>query len=452
MHFQQFFLSCLAQASYFIGSEGVAAVVDPQRDVELYLKEARDGGFEIKYVIETHLHADFVSGHHELAERTGAEIYLGARAGARFPHVGVRDGDEIRFGTCRLRFLETPGHTLESISVVVFDDAVSTEIPRAVLTGDTLFIGDVGRPDLGGEPRELAGMLYDSLHVKLLTLPDDVQVFPAHGAGSLCGRAMSEDRSSTIGRERATNYALKAPDKPTFVELLTSELPERPGYFARDVEINRSGAALLSELEERPLSPAEVAVAQAGGAIVLDTRDEDTFGEAHVPGAVNIGLGGQFASWAGTIVGLQVDIVIVADDEEHVRETRTRLARVGIDRAAAYLKGGMRAWTDAGMPLASIPQLDPDAFARGIEERGVQLVDVRRPAEWSAGHMPSAVHIPLNRLLSSLETLDKDRPVAAYCKGGYRSAIATSLLRRAGFREVVNLRGGFDAWSEAVHA
>ena len=450
MYFQQFFLSCLAQASYFIGSEGIAAVVDPQRDVELYLKEARDRGFTIRYVIETHLHADFVSGHSELAALTGAQIYIGARAGATFPHVGVHDGDEIRFGTCRLTFLETPGHTLESISIVVTDEERSKEKPYAVLTGDTLFIGDVGRPDLGGEARELAALLYDSLHRKLLALPDDVAVFPAHGAGSLCGRAMSEDRSSTIGRERRTNYALKAPDKTSFIELMTADIPERPSYFASDVALNRSGATPLSDQKElQALEPAEVVVAQRRGAIVLDTRDEDAFGAGHIPNAVNIGLGGQFASWAGAIVGLEADIIILADDEARARETRLRLARVGIERTIGSVKSGIQAWHDGGMALATVRQLDPQALRARIADGRVQLVDVRRPGEWSEDHIPGALHIPLNELLASFEELDRTRPVAAYCAGGYRSSIATSLLERAGFEDVVNLSGGFDAWCEA---
>lgn len=450
MYIQQFFLSCLAQASYFIGSEGIAAVVDPQRDVDLYLNEAREQGFTIKYVIETHLHADFVSGHRELAERTGAQIYLGARAGATFPHVAVHDGDEVRFGKCRLTFLETPGHTMESISIVVTDEERSKDKPYAVLTGDTLFIGDVGRPDLGGEARELAGLLYDSLHQKLLTLPKDVIVFPAHGAGSLCGRSMSEDRSSTIGRERLTNYALKATNKEEFIDLVTEDLPEQPDYFSRAVALNRSGATLLSDLADLPsLTPAEVVAAQGRGAVVLDTRHPGAFGAGHIPGAVNIALEGQFATWVGTLAGAETDLVIVADDDERVQETRTRLARIGNERAIGYVKGGMKGWKAAAMPLETVRQLDPKAAAADLAGGGLQLVDVRRPPEWAAGHVPGAVHIPLNELLASFDQLDRTRPVATYCAGGYRSSIGASLLERAGFENVSNLTGGFAAWCEA---
>jgi glyoxylase-like metal-dependent hydrolase (beta-lactamase superfamily II)/rhodanese-related sulfurtransferase len=447
MYFQQFFLSCLAHASYFIGSEGVAAVVDPQRDVEPYLKEAREHGFRIAYVIETHLHADFVSGHRELAALTGAQIYLGARSRASFPHVDVRDGDEIQLGGCRLEFLETPGHTLESISIVVYDEQAK---PHAVLTGDTLFIGDVGRPDLGGEPKELAAMLYDSLHQKLLKLPDEVEVFPAHGAGSLCGRAMSQDRSSTIGRERRTNYALQAKDKASFVELLTAELPDRPKYFATDVEINRAGAPLLSDLRElQALTPQEVLVAQERGAIVLDTRDDEAFSRGHIPGSVNISLDGQFASWAGTILGLESEIVLLAGDVQQVAESRMRLARVGIEKISGYVDGGFEKWQAAAMPVATTRQLDPAAFAAAIAAGNVQVVDVRRDAEWSTGHIEGARHMPLSSLLARLGDIDRGRPLAVHCKSGYRSAIACSLLQRAGFDDMVDLKGGFDAWCEA---
>src|SRR6266568_4403639 len=300
MYFQQFYLGCLSHASYVIGSGGIAAIIDPQRDVGIYIEDAVKHGFRIAHVIETHLHADFISGHQELATLTGATIYLGSKAGAKFPHVPVHDGDEVRFGKCILRFLETPGHTLESISILVTDTERSPE-PYAVLTGDTLFIGDVGRPDLAPNhtPQQLAGLLYDSLHTKLLTLPDGVQVFPAHGAGSLCGRQMSSERSSTIGQQRTANFALQAKSREEFVRLLTAELPERPGYFALDAELNRSGPAPLADLPlPEGLLATQVAALQAEGVLVLDTRPSGQFGGAHVPGAIHIALTGQFASWA----------------------------------------------------------------------------------------------------------------------------------------------------------
>jgi rhodanese-related sulfurtransferase/glyoxylase-like metal-dependent hydrolase (beta-lactamase superfamily II) len=452
MYFEQFYLGCLAHASYMAGSEGVAVVVDPQRDVEIYLDAARLAGLRIEHVIETHLHADFVSGHRELAARTGAKIYVGARAGAQFPHIAVAQDDEIRFGQCRLRFLETPGHTLESVCVLVADLDRSPE-PFAVLTGDTLFIGDVGRPDLspGHTPQQLAGLLYDSLHRKLLSLPDDVRVYPAHGAGSLCGRQMSNERSSTIGEQRVKNYALQAASRDEFVHMLTDELPERPAYFARDAEINRAGAAALDELPPLlELAPDALLRLQQSGALVLDTRPETQFGAGHVPGSVNIPLSGQFASWAGALLGLETDLVLVAESADRATESRMRLARVGIERVAGYLAGGIEAWQRANQPVEMLSHItvhDLDRLQR--EAADLQIADVRRPAEWEEGHIAGALLLPLNQIATAMRQLDPDRSIAVHCKGGYRSAIAASLLRRAGFRNVVNVTGGFDAWRAA---
>lgn len=450
--FEQFYLGCLAHASYLIASEGVAAIVDPQRDVEIYLDEARKRNVRIEHVIETHLHADFVSGHQELAERTGARVYVGARAGASFPHVAVRDTDSVTFGSTKLTFLETPGHTLESICILVGDLHRSGE-PVAVFTGDTLFIGDVGRPDLGAgyTPQELAGMLYDSIRTKLLTLPDAVAVYPAHGAGSLCGKNLSTDRSSTIGRERASNYALRAASREEFVALLTADSRERPEYFSRDVEINRRGAPALDQLKPlAPLAPDEVERASEAGAIALDVRDEDAFGTRHVPGSINIGLDGQFASWAGSMLGLDVDIIIVAADDETARQARTRLARVGIERITGYLAGGIGAWHAAGKSVAGVSQLEPLRLQALLQQGRIeQLIDVRRSAEWEGGVIGPALLRPLDRLARTLEDLDKSRRTAVYCKGGYRSSIAASILKREGFADVLNVRGGFDAWKEA---
>src|SRR6266542_2659843 len=405
MFFKQFYLGCLAQASYMIGSKGEAAVVDPRRDVETYLEEAEREGLRIRYVIETHLHADFVSGHRELAERTGAKIYFGAKAGAAFDHVPVSEGDEIRLGEVILRFLETPGHTPESVSVLVIDLERSKE-PQAVLTGDTLFIGDVGRPDLLGarmSAQELAGLLYDSLHGKLLSLPDSVGVYPAHGAGSLCGRNISSETSSTIGQQRQFNYALRPMPKEEFVRMMTTDLPEAPAYFSRDVAINRDGAPELAELPDpAALAPREIETRQRKGAIVLDTRPAAQYGAGHVPGSLHIGLAGQFASWAGALISRRVPILFVAEDEEQVREARTRLARVGVENVAGYLAGGILEWDRAGLPLARMEQMSVEELdARIREGRTGRVVDVRRPAEWQAGHIPNAVHLPLNTLAQS---------------------------------------------------
>jgi hydroxyacylglutathione hydrolase len=446
MYFQQFYLTCLSHASYMLGSESIACVVDPQRDVSLYLDEARQQGLKIEHIIETHLHADFVSGHRELAERTGARIYLGAAAGATFPHVDVHDGDEIRFGRVILRFIETPGHTVESISIAV-TDLDRGQKPFAALTGDTLFIGDVGRPDLSKDktPQELAAMLYDSLHHKLLTLGDDTEVYPAHGAGSLCGKQMRPERQSTIGKERALNYALRPRTKEEFVRLLTAELPERPGYFALDAEINRTGAPALAE--QAPIaefSGDEVLARQSAGAIVLDTRPAQQFGAGHIPGAVNIALGGQYASWAATLLGLDKDIILVAEDEERLEESRTRLARVGIERVTGCLKGGMAQWASEQRPAAEIAQIPVEELNRELSS--VQVVDVRREAEWQDGHIAGAKLKPLHRLEAMLRDLKLEKPIVVHCKSGYRSSIAASLIQRAGFENVMNLIGGFDAW------
>ena len=452
MFFKQLYLGCLAQASYLIGSEGEAAVVDPRRDVDEYLEEARREGLTIRHIIETHLHADFVSGHRELAARTGARIYIGAKAGAKFDHVPVRDGDEISFGAVTLRFLETPVHTPESVCVLVTDHAQS-EAPSAVLTGDTLFIGDVGRPDLLGakiSPDDLAGALYDSLHEKLLTLPDSVQVFPAHGAGSLCGRNISKETSSTIGEQRRFNYALRPMTREAFVRQVTSDLPEAPDYFRRDVEMNRNGAGALRDLPPlRALSPDDVEALLDNGAAALDVRGVDEFGGGHVPGSLHIGLSGQFASWAGAILPADAPIVLVAADAADTEQARMRLARVGIENVAGYLSGGTESWSGSGRSLATTEQIDVAELRRRMGSQTAWLLDVRRPAERENARIQDAVPVPLSELPGRTAELDRAAPVAAICAGGYRSSIASSVLERAGFTRVANVVGGMDAWTES---
>jgi glyoxylase-like metal-dependent hydrolase (beta-lactamase superfamily II) len=452
MYFKQFYLGCLAHASYLIGSDGEAAVVDPQRDVDQYIEEAQAHGLKIKYVVETHLHADFVSGHRELAARTGAAIVFGAKAGARFPHRATRDGDELKVGKVVLRVLETPGHTPESISVVVIDTEVSPA-PQKVLTGDTLFIGDVGRPDLAGgrghTPEAMAGMMYESLHGKLLRLEDAVEVWPAHGAGSMCGRNISKETSSTIGQQRRFNYALAPMRKDEFVRLLTTDLPEAPAYFPQDAEINRAGASPLAELP-RPaaLAAQDVAALANQGCVVLDARPSTEFGAGHVPGALNVGLSGQFASWAGALVPIGTPIILVAETEEQVDEAVTRLARVGHESVRGYLRGGMKVWRESGFDVSDVPQISVGDLRRMLAEwPDLQVLDVRRPAEYAAGHAPRAANVPLGpRLREEVAHLDPTRPVAVICAGGYRSSAATSLLRPLGFRRLFNVEGGTGAW------
>jgi len=451
MHFEQFYLGCLAHASYMLGSKGIAAVIDPQRDVDIYLQAAEKHGLEIRHIFETHLHADFVSGHKELAARTGATIYVGAQAGATFPHVDVGDGFELEFGKLHLQILETPGHTPESICLVVTDKEKSSA-PWAVLTGDTLFIGDVGRPDLSGThtAQQLAGMLYDSLRSKLLKLPDSVLVYPAHGAGSLCGRNMRAERSSTIGAERLTNYALQISGRDEFVQQLTKNLPSRPDYFLQDAEINREGAPSLADLPELPAVSAAVLHSMLeGGAVALDVRATEQFAAHHVPGSIHMALSGQFASWAGAILGLDSRPVLVADSLDQVSEARVRLARVGIESGMAYLEGGMQGWRETSFPVATLPQITVQELHDRIRAGGLRVLDVRREGEWQAGHIAGAAWWPLDRFNSALPMAGKTEAIAVHCKSGYRSAIACSLLQRAGFENVVNVVGGLDAWQQA---
>lgn len=454
MFFKQFYLGCLAHASYLIGSDGEAAVVDPQRDVDQYIQEAAAQAMNIKYVIETHLHADFVSGHRELAARTGAEIVFGAKAGAGFPHRAAQDGDELTVGQVKLRILETPGHTPESISILV-TDAENTDLPAKILTGDTLFIGDVGRPDLVGSKgytaEAMAGMLYDSLHDKILRLPDDVAVYPAHGAGSLCGRNISKETSSTVGEQRRFNYALQVMSRDAFINLMTTDLPEVPSYFSRDAEINRAGAIALEDLPR----PAELQAQSVNrllleNALILDVRNAAAFGTGHLPNSIHIGLNGQFASWAGSLINDNRPIILVADGVEEVDEAVVRLARVGIENIKGYLSGGIKAWNDAGFALATTGQVAVDELKTRLEERAdLQVVDVRRFAEYANGHVPGALNIPLSKLETADLNLNITKPTAVICASGYRSSAATSLLERRGFTELYNVVGGTSAWMNA---
>lgn len=472
MYFKQFYLGCLAHASYLIGSDGEAAVVDPQRDVDEYINEAAAQGLKIKYVIETHLHADFVSGHRELAARTGAEIVFGKEADATFPHRSVQDGDEITIGKVVLRIMETPGHTPESVSVLVIEKGQGeggkgngehgTPEPRRILTGDTLFVGDVGRPDLAGgkgyTPAMMAAMMYDTLHGKLLKLDDATEVYPAHGAGSMCGKNMSKETSSTIGEQRRFNYALQPMSKDEFVRMMTVDLPESPAYFPQDAEINRTGAEALNQLPElAPLTPEQVSnliITQTNSLryVVLDVRTAAEFGAGHVPGSLNIGLGGQFAIWAGTLIPLGTPIIIVAEAEDKAQEAVKRLARVGHESVKGFLAGGIAAWNAAGFEFATMPQITVAELNELIAEQApLQIVDVRRSPEYRSGHVPSAVPAPLLSLqqtVSKLE-LDPNKPIAVICAGGYRSSAATSILRQHGFADLLNVAGGTSAWVAA---
>jgi len=452
MFFKQFYLACLAHASYLIGSDGEAAVVDPQRDVDEYIAEAEAHQLNIKYIIETHLHADFVSGHQELAKRLGATIVFGQKAGASFAHQAVKDGDEIKLGKLILRFLETPGHTPESICILVIDLS-SPEQPQKILTGDTLFIGDVGRPDLAGgkgfTPQQMAGLMYESLHGKLLTLPDETEVYPAHGAGSMCGKNMSKETSSTIGEQRKFNYALKPMSKDEFVQMMTADLPEAPAYFPKDAEINRSGARGLSEIAPpRALSAKEVTEMRDAGHLILDIRSADIFGAGHVAGSINIGLGGQFAMWAGSLLPMNSEIVIVAETNAQVDESLVRLARVGIENVRGYLIGDVDDWVSEGLSVSTIKQYSVDQLRDRIASGVLPVIDVRRPAEYAGGHVPGAFSFSLTGIEKHVSELpfDRNSETAVICAGGYRSSAAASMLEKHGFTKLINITGGTNAW------
>lgn len=455
--FRQFYLGCLAQASYLLGSDGDAVIVDPRRDVDIYIEEAKSLGLVIRYVVETHLHADFVSGHVELAERTGAAILISHRSGAAYPHRGVKEGDVVEVGSLSLKFLETPGHTPESISILVTDTKASDQ-PQMVLTGDTLFIGDVGRPDLLGSKgitaEHMAGLMYDSLHTKLMPLADDVLVYPGHGAGSLCGKNLSRDTFSTMGHQRQTNVALQPMSRDAFIQFLTADAPETPRYFPMDVEINRQGAPSLASATALPvLSAAEVKSRRDQGALVLDVRPSHEYAKASIPQSMNIGLGGQFASWAGTLLDPSRDVVIVATDEAGAREGQMRLARVGLENVTGWLSGGLAEWQEKGFAVDTLAQVTVGELHQRLVQSppdpapSYQVVDVRRDGEWAAGRIAGAIHAPLHVLESRVAALKPDLKTYVICGGGYRSVMAAEILRELGIRDVVDVKGGMAEWS-----
>lgn len=454
MYFEQFYLGCLAHASYLIVSGTEAAVFDPQRDVEIYLEAAKRHNATIRHVFETHLHADFVSGHRELAERTGAKIYIGPNGGATVPHVEVRDSFELRMGTVKIAVLETPGHTPESVCFLVTDEEKSKE-PWAVLTGDTLFVGDVGRPDLSAaySAPVLAGMLFDSLHSKLLTLRDDVIVYPGHGEGSLCGRKLGAAHSSTIRAERLTNYALQIKTRNDFIQQLTTNLPPCPAYFPQDAQINRSGAPALSDLPKPPaIEPQQLKDLIEAGVVAIDVRASEEFAQRHVPGSINIPLSGQFASWAGTLVDLKSRPVVIADTAEQLDEARTRLTRIGLDEERGYLKDGVKGWEHAGFESAALPQMTVQDLRERLKSKPAQVIDVRRNPEWQCAHVEGTSLYPLDGFKAELPPLKRDELVIVICKSGYRSSVACSMLQRAGYQKVTNVIGGVDAWQAAGFA
>ena len=427
----------------------MAAVVDPQRDIDQYVAFADEHALRIDHVILTHFHADFVAGHLELRDRTGATIYLGAAAQAEYPFTPLRDGDVIDFGDVRLRSLETPGHTAESISVLVYDVAVSAQHPHAVLTGDTLFVGDVGRPDLrvalGWSAAELGGRLYESLHTKLMPLLDTTLVYPAHGADSLCGKALSKKTVSTIGEQRQSNYALQSMGKAAFIDLVTADQPDAPAYFTYDAVLNTKERPTLDETLARGLNPLElnrVLALQADGARVLDTREPAEFATAHLKASVNIGLGGQFATWAGTLIKRDRPIVIIADPgREH--EAALRLGRIGFDQVVGYLDDGMLSLRRRSDLTATTERVSAQLAADRIRSATPPvLIDVRTPREYAEKQVEGSINIPLSRIAES-EDVANDQPLLVMCAGGYRSSIAASLLQQRGVARACRDRGWY---------
>ncbi len=458
MILKQYYLGCLAHASYLIGDEAssTAIIVDPQRDIQQYLTDAEKLGLHIRSVFLTHFHADFIAGHLELRDSCDATIYLGSRAQAEYPFVAVKDGDTLDFPGLRLQILETPGHTIESISILVFDLNKDPKKPYAVLTGDTLFIGDVGRPDLraslGWTASQLGGYLYDSLHNKLMTLPDETLVYPAHGAGSLCGKNLSSDTVSSLGDQRRFNYALQPMSKRDFIRIVTADQPDAPAYFNYDAVLNTRERTTLDKNLQQVLHPVDLGeVLSMGyeGAHILDVRDAAEYAKGHLPGSINIGLGGQYATWAGTILDRTKPIVIVAEPGRE-QEAALRLGRIGFDHVRGYLQGGMEALTDRPDLVWPTERVTAQIAAEELATKTPPLVlDIRNPREWTTRHIANSVNIPLGHLQERIAEIPRDRRIVVHCAGGYRSSIAASILHQHGITNLIEVAGGLAAWEAA---
>ncbi|WP_291908144.1 MBL fold metallo-hydrolase [Chitinophaga sp. CB10] len=448
MFVKQLYTNCLSEAAYFIESNGVAAVIDPLRDIEVYLELAKERNATIEYIFETHFHADFVSGHLELAKATGAKIVFGPDAVTNFNAYIAKNNEEFKIGELTVKVLHTPGHTLESSCYLLLDEQ---QQPYAVFTGDTLFVGDVGRPDLFSgnlTKEELAGMLYESLNNVIKTLPDNVIVYPAHGPGSACGKNLGPNTYSTIGEQKESNYALLATDKAKFIEEVTSGLSTPPSYFPINAKINKEGYDALTAVMEKamqPLTPAELKAKAAAGALILDTRPATEFGDGFVPGSVSIGLEGRFAEWAGSLLPFDQDIVLVTPPGKE-EETVVRMARVGFENVVGYLEGGFPAWEAAGEQKDLIITVEPDELAMDIpHDENLVILDVRKPAEFASGHIKDAVNLSLIDMKDpgNLADMEDNLNFYVHCQGGYRSIIACSLLKREGIHNIRNVEGGY---------
>jgi hydroxyacylglutathione hydrolase len=456
MILDQYYLSCLSHASYLIADEKsrVAAVVDPQRDIDQYLEDAKAKGLTIKYVILTHFHADFLAGHIELRERAGAEIVMARRAGAEFSVRYVGDGDRFELGPdVVLEFMETPGHTPEGLSVLVFDNAADAKTPHAVLTGDTLFVGDVGRPDLlasiGVTADELAEMLYDSIFHKISKLPDSTLVYPAHGAGSMCGKNLGQELHSTIGEQKRFNYAMKPMSMAQFKEIVTADQPEAPDYFVHDAILNRQERPALENTMTQAIKPIpleKVLEMAKSGAQLLDVREGLDYAGSHLTGSINIALKGKYATWAGSMLNSK-DPIIVIGDADQVEEAVMRLGRIGFDNAAGYLEGGMKSLENHPELERKTRRITAQALADMIAaDAKPTIIDVRSEKEYAGGHIDGSLNIPVNHLADRVSKLSKTGTVIVHCEGGYRSAIAAGILMNAGFENVIDLVGGYKAW------
>ncbi|MBE9465172.1 rhodanese-like domain-containing protein [Dyadobacter subterraneus] len=451
MKIEQIYTGCLAQGAYFISSNGEAAVIDPLREVAPYIEKAVKANVKIKYVFETHFHADFVSGHIDLAEKTGAEIVYGPKANTGFKAHIAKDGEIFKLGDITIKVLHTPGHTMES-SCYLLSDQNGKEI--ALFSGDTLFIGDVGRPDLAqnGEitQDDLAGILFDSLRTKIMTLPDDITVYPAHGAGSACGKSMSKETSDSLGNQKRFNYALRADmTKEEFIKEVTAGLTEPPQYFPENVKMNRDGYESIDDVLERgdhALSPDSFETkANQTSALILDTRKPEDFAKGFIPNSINIGIDGGFAPWVGALIPDLKQTILLVTDPGREEEVVTRLARVGYDYAIGYLKGGFNVWKKSVKEVDTVISLPAQEFADRYNEGGIKVIDVRKPDEFEAGHVDGAENIPLDTINEGMGNLSKNETLYVHCAGGYRSMIAASILKSRGFDHVVNIEGGFGA-------
>lgn len=445
MKIEQLYTNCLAEAAYYIESAGEAAIIDPIRETGPYLEILKNTGAKLKYVFETHFHADFVSGHIDLAKKTGAKIIFGPLAETSYESLNAKDGEIFSVGRIRIKVLHTPGHTPESSCYLLFDEKGKE---YCVFTGDTLFIGDVGRPDLlygKMTKEELASMMYDSLNNKIKTLPDDVIVYPAHGAGSACGKNIAKETFSTIGNQKKVNYALQEMSREEFVKVVTDGLVPPPQYFFKDAMINKNGYDDIDEVMRRnlkPLTVEELKKEVANGALILDTRVPDSFEKGFIKGALNIGLNGTYAVWIGTLIDINRPLVFVAEEGKE-QESILRAARVGYENVKGFLKGGIRAWITAGNPVDKVKSITAGEFASQIKSRKENILDVRRPGEFETSHVKNALHIELASIQKNLTKLDKNKNYFVHCAGGYRSMIAASIMKANGIENVVNVYGGF---------